>query len=76
MAFEKGMTIIELLMKSILKSYRSFVQNGIIIEDPETVKRQDTIYQDLVNIKGGTLRKFCHWNLTNLLSYNDLAASI
>jgi len=32
-AFEKGMTIIELLLSSILCSYRMFVNEGLIVED-------------------------------------------
>jgi hypothetical protein len=75
MAFEKGMTIIELIMRSIMISYKGLVHNGIIKEDPEKVKKQNIIFDDLVNNRVGTLRKFCFWNLTNQLSYNAVASS-
>ena len=64
MAFEKGMTIIELLLSSILCSYRTFVNDGLIQEDQESKKRQDTLFNELINNKGGLLRKICYWNLT------------
>jgi len=38
-AFEKSMTIIELFLVSILMSYRSFVNEGLIIEDQKSKER-------------------------------------
>lgn len=48
MAFEKCITIQELILKAILKTYYQMVMDGVLKPDKTNMKR-DLLFQDMIN---------------------------
>ena len=52
-AFMKGMTVVELLVKAIQNSLNQFVEEGLIKLDKMVESKQNQIYDNIVSNKDG-----------------------